>query len=217
MKILEVVPLALPEVKVVRFARFADARGYFTEVFRKSDFFGHPRMGFLEGAEFLQVNESLSQPGVVRGLHFQWGPPMGKLVRTVRGRMVDLFMDIRKGSPSFGKIAAHDMPSDPGRSYGEWIWVPPGFAHGNFFTEPTAIEYFCTGEYGPGREAGISPLAGAIDWSLCDPKLRRLFDEVSARAVMSDKDRGGLTVAAWSSDPRSEQFVYAPGVPGGIP
>jgi dTDP-4-dehydrorhamnose 3,5-epimerase len=208
MKIIEIKALALPEVKVVRFARFGDARGYFTEVFRKSGFFGHPRLGFLEGVEFLQVNESLSKPGVIRGLHFQWNPSMGKLLRTVKGRMIDLALDIRKGSPSFGKIVACDMPSEPGRSYGEWIWVPPGFAHGNFFTEETVIEYFCSGEYSPGCEAGLSPLAKDIDWSLCDPGLRGLFSEIAARAVMSDKDRAGLSVAAWKADPRSEHFIF---------
>lgn len=208
MKILDVLPLALPDVKVIRFARFSDERGYFTEPYRKSDFFSHPQMGFMKGIEFLQVNESLSKPRVVRGLHFQWNPRMGKLLRTVKGRMIDLALDIRKGSPGFGKIVAYDMPSEARRGCGEWIWVPPGFAHGNFFTEETAIEYFCSAEYSPGSEAGISPLAADIDWSLCEPGLRKLFSEISAGALLSDKDRAGLSVSAWKADPRSDQFIF---------
>ena len=81
----------------------------------------------MKGVNFVQFNESFSRPNVVRGLHFQWNPFMGKLVRTVQGRMVDLFLDIRKGSPSYGKAAAYDMPSTPDKDYAEWIWIPPGF------------------------------------------------------------------------------------------
>ena len=170
MKILSVTTLAIPDVKVIRFARFCDARGYFTEPFRKSDLQAHPQTGFFRGLEFTQANESFSRPGVIRGLHFQWNPYMGKLVRTIAGRMVDLVLDIRKGSPCQGKIIAYDMPSRVDDDYGTWIWVPPGMAHGNLFTEPTQIEYYCTGEYSPGCEAGISPLSGELDWSLCDSR-----------------------------------------------
>ncbi len=88
---------------------------------------------------------------------------MGKLLRTLSGRMVDMVMDIRKGSPNFGKIILYDMPADLNASEDEWIWVPPGFAHGNYFTEPTRIQYLCTGEWSPGCEAGISPLSGDLD------------------------------------------------------
>ena len=96
MKIIEVKCLAIPDVKVIRFGRFRDHRGYFTEPFRKSDFAHHPEMGFMKGVEFFQANESFSNAGVIRGLHFQWNPYMGKLVRTIAGRMVDLVLDIRK-------------------------------------------------------------------------------------------------------------------------
>jgi dTDP-4-dehydrorhamnose 3,5-epimerase len=208
MKIVAVWSLAIPEVKVIRFGRFLDHRGYFTEPMRKSDFQGHPETAFLHGVEFLQVNESYSHPNVFRGLHFQWNPYMGKLVRTVAGRMVDLVMDIRQGSPHYGQIIAHDMPAMADRSEVEWIWVPPGFAHGNFFTEPTYIEYFCSGEYSPGCEAGISPLADDLDWSLCDPTLKTMFDQRVSTGLLSDKDRNGLTLTAWGKDPRAKNFVY---------
>ena len=207
MKVLEVKNLCIPAVKVVRFARFRDHRGYFTEPFRESQFAAE--MPFMSDVGFVQANESFSIRGVVRGLHFQWNPYMGKLVRTVHGRMVDVFLDIRKGSPTFGKAAAHEIVATADMDFGEWIWVPPGFAHGNFFSEDTTIEYFCSGEYSPGCEAGISPLSDDIDWSLCDPELKEEFDRaVQTRELMAEKDINGLSMAAWVSDERSENFLY---------
>jgi len=208
MKILHIQPLAIPDVKVVRFGRFRDERGYFVESFRKSDMQGNCYDRCFEGVEFLQTNESYSHAGVVRGLHFQWNPRMGKLVRTLVGRMVDLVLDIRKGSPYFGKIIAYDMPVSRDADYGEWIWVPPGFAHGNFFPEPSQIEYSCSGEYSPGCEAGISPLTRDLDWSLCDPALKVQFDQIAGSGILSSKDRDGLTLSAWRSDMRSDNFVF---------
>jgi len=208
MKITEIKSLAIPGIKAVRFARFTDHRGYFAESFRKSDF--SAQLEFMKGVEFVQFNESFSRPNVVRGLHFQWNPFMGKLVRTVQGRMVDLFLDIRQGSPSYGKAAAYDMLSSPDRDYAEWIWIPPGFAHGNFFTQETTIEYICSGEYSQGCEAGISPLSADIDWSLCDPSLKAEFDAIVADTpIITDKDKNGLSMAAWTADERSQQFLYS--------
>lgn len=209
MKLIEVKTLLIEAVKVVRFARFCDHRGYFTEQYRRSDFAKHPDMSFMKGVEFVQANESFSKRGTVRGLHFQWNPYMGKLVRTLSGHMIDTVLDIRKGSPTFGRVVCYDMPAGPNKDYGEWIWVPPGFAHGNFFMEDTLIEYFCSGEYSQGCEAGISPLAGDIDWSLCEPPLKRLFDEVGRTTdLITDKDKNGLTVEAWKNDARSDSFIY---------
>lgn len=209
MKILSVRPLAIESVKVIRFARFSDARGFFTEPFRKSDVFVHPDLKEFKGLDFVQLNESFSRGGVCRGLHFQWNPYMGKLVRTLYGRMVDVVLDIRKGSPTLGKVIAYDMPTSVGDSFNEWIWVPPGFAHGNFFTEDSRIEYLCSGEYSPNCEAGISPLSEDLDWSLCSRDLKSLFDEVVGKSgVLSDKDKEGLSLTNWLNDRRSENFVY---------
>jgi dTDP-4-dehydrorhamnose 3,5-epimerase len=209
MKILEVKTLIIPEIKVVRYGRFMDQRGYFTETYRASDLHENPATDFLRDVRFLQQNESYSTAGVIRGMHFQWNPYMGKFVRTIRGRMVDLILDIRKGSPTLGKMIAYDIPDSAEADYGEFIWIPPGFAHGNFFTETTTIEYFCTGEYSPGCEAGISPLTPDIDWSLCATSLKAEFDNIGAEGpIMSDKDRNGLSLTAWLDDSRSEQFVY---------
>jgi len=209
MKLAQVKTLEIEAVKVIRFIRFFDHRGYFTEHFRKSDFRNHPDLSFMKNIDFLQANESYSKAGTVRGLHFQWNPYLGKLVRTLTGRMIDMVLDIRKGSPTFGKIILYDMPVSREADYSEWIWVPPGFAHGNFFPEDTMIEYFCSGEYSPGCEAGISPLAKDIDWSLCDKKLKALYDHiVPATKLITDKDRNGFTVNGWTNDSRSENFIY---------
>lgn len=209
MKLSQVETLQIEAIKVVRFARFCDHRGYFTEHYRKSDFMNHPDMDFMKGVEFVQANESFSMKGTIRGLHFQWNPYMGKLVRTLSGRMVDMILDIRKGSPTFSKIILYDMPADPQADCSEWIWVPPGFAHGNFFTEDTMIEYFCTGEYSPGCEAGISPLAKDINWSLCNTALKELFDSLVLQTnLISDKDRNGFSVTEWKGNENSENFIY---------
>ena len=209
MKLTEAKVLQIEAIKVIRFARFCDHRGYFTEHYRRSDFKGCKEMTFMNGVEFVQCNESYSKKGTVRGLHFQWNPYMGKLVRTLTGRMIDMVLDIRKGSPTFGKIVLYDMPADNKADYQEWIWVPPGFAHGNFFSEDTMIEYFCSGEYSPGCEAGISPLAEDINWELCDTSLKKLFDSmVPSTKLITDKDKNGLSVDGWNRDARSDNFVY---------
>ena len=207
MKIVGIEELVIPAVKVVKFARFCDHRGFFTEPFRQSQFISE--LPFLKDVRFLQVNESYSKAGVIRGLHFQWNPYMGKLVRTIHGRMVDLFLDIRKDSPSYGKAAAYEISSNPEKDSAEWIWVPPGFAHGNYFTEDATIEYFCSGEYSPGCEAGISPLSADIDWSLCDSGLKQEFDKLLQNtSLMTEKDINGFSLSAWTKDERSENFLY---------
>ena len=206
LKILDTKDFPLPGVHLLRFARFGDKRGYFTETFRRSDF---EDLEFLAGVQFLQCNESHSRKGVIRGLHCQWGPFMGKLVRTIQGRMMDVVLDIRLGSPTYGKALAVEMAASPEEDSSTWIWVPPGFAHGNVFTESTTIEYFCSGEYNLGREAVISPVAPDIDWSLCDRRLKAQVDEVaSTTRLMSEKDRGGFTLSGWSESEDSARFVY---------
>ena len=208
MKILSVKSLAIPDIKVIEFARFEDNRGFFTEPYRKSDFAHHPELKDLSGVEFLQINESFSKKGVCRGLHFQWNPYMGKLVRTRSGHMIDIVLDIRKNSPTLGKLIAYDMPTDISASSNTWIWVPPGFAHGNFFMEDSKIEYLCSGEYSQGNEAGISPLSKDIDWSLCEPELKNLFDStIVTSGILSDKDKAAPGLAEWLKDPRSENFI----------
>lgn len=127
--------------------------------------------------------------------------------------MIDMVLDIRKLSPTFGKIIGYDMPADPNAEFGEWIWIPPGFAHGNFYTEESHIEYFCSGEYNPECEAGISPLAADIDWSFFDSELKNEFDAIasakpSAKPLMSEKDWKGHSLSSWLANSNSNQFLW---------
>ncbi len=206
MKIIDVTSLAIPEVMVIKFGRYPDERGYFTEIFRKSDLM---KLDFMAGVEFRQCNEAYSKKGTVRGCHFQWNPYMGKMVRVLWGRLIDLAIDIRKGSPAYGKIVGHELTSRPSDDTSEWIWLPPGFAHCTVLPEESHIEYFCSAEYSPGCEGIISPLAKDIDWSLCDKKIKREYDSIVPKTkLMTEKDRNGLTMAQWSADKRSDNFLY---------
>ncbi|MBS3078382.1 dTDP-4-dehydrorhamnose 3,5-epimerase family protein [Candidatus Pacearchaeota archaeon] len=120
MKILEIKNLEIPDIKVIKFARFCDERGYFTEQFRKSDLFNRSELNSMKGINFVQANQSYSKKGTIRGMHFQWNPYMGKMVRTLSGHMVDLILDIRKGSPNYGKMIAYEMQESDVKEYDEW-------------------------------------------------------------------------------------------------
>ena len=145
----------------------------------------------------------------MRGLHFQWNPFMGKLVRTFTGAW-SISSSI---SGSARRPSGRSWPTTcrfRRAEYSEWIWVPPGFAHGNLFTEETLIEYFCTGEYRPGYEAAVSPLAADLDWSLCAPGLRAEFQSLlDEGAIISEKDRNAGSLSDWQNDPRSANFRYS--------
>lgn len=208
MKILEIKTLAIPEIKVIKFARFCDYRGYFTEQFRKSDLFNLTKLVSLNNKEFVQANQSFSKKSVIRGMHFQWNPFMGKLARTLSGHMIDIILDIRINSPTFGKVIAYDMPANNSNDYDEWIWIPPGFARGNFYKEDSLMEYYCTGEYNQNCEAGISPLASDIDWSLCDKNLKNEFDKIFSTNLITEKDKDGFSLEDWVKDDRSKNFIY---------
>lgn len=210
MTILYVKDLAIPDVKIIGYERFCDKRGYFSETFRRTldSVVDDEQMHW----EWVQGNESFSRAGVVRGLHFQWNPYMGKLVRVIHGRMIDLVLDIRVGSPTFGMIVTHYMISRSGDQTNKWIWVPPGFAHGNLFLEDTIIEYLCTGRYNPECEAVISPYSDDINWSLVDRQAKRAIrlrlDRGETDGLVTDKDVNGLSVTQWAQDPRAAHFVY---------
>lgn len=206
MKILDIKSTVFPEVKVIKFARFMDERGFFTEIYRKSDF---NKIDFLKNQEFVQCNISGSKKGVIRGLHLQWNPYLDKLVRVVDGIMVDLFLDIRLNSPTFGKIGIYELNNHQDSKHNEWIWIPKGFAHGSVFKEETVIEYFCTAEYNSKNEASIYPLAPDINWSLVDPSVKKFFEEFNTNNTsMSEKDQKGYTLAQWVTDKKSQNFIY---------
>jgi len=204
MKILEVKPLSIPEVKIVKMGRFTDNRGYFTEPFRQSDL-----EKAIPGFKLLQINESYSKKNVIRGLHIQWNPYMGKFVRTVKGHMMDIAVDIRLGSPTYGKGIIYDLPTTQETETFEAIWVPIGFVHGCVFLEETLIEYLCTSEYSQGNEACVLPGSPEIDWSLADQNLLKIFKETLPNAIISDKDKAGIDFKDWKNDSKSKNFIYS--------
>lgn len=166
--------LRLPGAMIIEPKRFRDDRGFFSEVYNARAL----RQSGLE-ADFVQDNHSLSADrGVIRGLHFQVPPhPQGKLVRVVRGRMVDVIVDIRKGSPTFGAHEAVELSADNWRQ----LWVPEGFAHGFCtITENCEVLYKVTGHYAPDCDKGLAfddPALG-IDWPV-----------PLSEAILSEKDR----------------------------
>ena len=145
---------------------FTDERGFFVESYKKSDFAAR---GIPE--EFVQDNHSKSTKGVLRGLHYQKGAAaQGKLVRCVAGAILDVGVDIRPGSPTFGKWLSAELTA----SNAHLLYLPAGFAHGFLVLSDTAeIMYKCTTEYSPKDDAGIiwnDPAIG-IEWGVKDPIL----------------------------------------------
>ena len=197
MKILEVLPTVFDEVKLIKFARFVDNRGYFTETYRFSQL-----EEVIPDLKIKQIMESHSKKWVLRGLHFQYDPPMGKLVRTVVGEMIDFFLDIRPNSKTFGKIGAVKMPSSWDDDFDTWIWVPFGFAHGNLYLEESTIEYFATATWNSSSEVGINPLSKDIDWNLVDKEILNIFKNNQEKFIISEKDKGGVNLKDWLNDER---------------
>ena len=154
--------LAIEDVILVEPKRFGDHRGFFSETFHVSRF----AEAGIEGP-FVQDNHSLSaEVGTLRGLHFQIAPsPQGKLVRCTAGRILDVAVDIRTGSPTFGQHVSAELSADNGHQ----LWVPAGFAHGFITLEPdTEVQYKVTGYYDPNADKGLAwddPALG-IDWPL---------------------------------------------------
>jgi dTDP-4-dehydrorhamnose 3,5-epimerase len=206
MKINSIFEAEIAGVKLIQFERFLDKRGYFSETFRDSDFL-EKNLGIFPNS-ILQTNESYSRRNVLRGLHFQWNQPMGKLVRTITGHMVDLILDLRIGSPTQGKIMAFNMPIAPHDTTSNWIWVPEGCAHGNFFLEDSYIEYYCSASYNGNCESGVSPFATDIDWSICDSKLKNLFFDMKDSFITTSKDLNGHSVESWMSSSDAENFKF---------
>lgn len=178
------------DVVVVVPGMFQDDRGFFTEVFRADQFhaLGLP-------TSFVQDNHSGSTKGVVRGLHFQWEPPMGKLMRVTRGTAFLVAVDIRKGSPTLGKWVGIEASAENRRS----VWAPAGFARGFCAVSDFAeIQYKCTGIYNGKAESGIrwnDPEIG-VKWPLTD-------------VTVSEKDSKARTLAEWLASPESNNFTYS--------
>lgn len=175
-------------VKVLKPNLFEDSRGFFMETYRADKF---AELG-LPGP-FVQDNHSRSPRGVLRGLHFQWDPPMGKLMRVTRGEAFLVAVDIRKGSPTLGQ-AVCEVVSEANKLQ---VWAPAGFARGFcVLSEVAEIQYKVTGFYNPNAEGGIrwDDPALEIDWPITSPQL-------------SDKDRHAPTLAEWLEGPDADQFA----------
>jgi dTDP-4-dehydrorhamnose 3,5-epimerase len=180
---------ALEDVAVLVPEIFQDSRGFFLESFRADQFeaLGLP-------TQFVQDNHSRSVRGVIRGLHFQWDPPMGKLMRVTVGSAFLVAVDIRKGSPTFGKWVGVEASSDNRRC----VWAPAGFARGFCaLSDVTEIQYKCTGIYNGKAEA-------AIRWN--DPAIGINWPNVEA--IVSDKDKNARSLAEWVASPDSDNFIY---------
>ena len=179
---LDGVSVLVPEI-------FRDDRGFFSETYRTDQF---QTLGLPD--QFVQDNHSGSTRGVLRGLHFQWDPPMGKLMRVTVGEAFLVAVDIRKGSPTLGQWFGINASSDNRRM----VWAPAGFARGFcVLSDYAEIQYKCTAIYNNLCESGIlwsDPEIG-IEWPVENP-------------LLSKKDEASQTLAQWLDRPESDQFLY---------
>lgn len=179
----------LEEIVVLVPDIFQDSRGFFSETFRADQFeaLGLP-------TQFAQDNHSRSTRGVVRGLHFQWDPPMGKLMRVTIGSAFLVAVDIRKGSSTLGQWVGIEANAENRRC----VWAPAGFARGFCaLSDATEIQYKCTGIYNGKAESAIrwNDPSINIHWPIADP-------------IVSEKDRNARSLADWLASRQSNNFIY---------
>ncbi len=181
---MNVIETSLPGLLIVEPTLHRDARGYFTETYSERDW----RAAGVD-AKFVQDNESMSTYGVMRGLHFQRPPhAQAKLVRCVQGSVLDVALDLRRGSPTYGRWEAVELSADNHRQ----LYIPRGFAHGFAVLSPTAVfQYKCDNYYAPQSEGGIYLLDSdlGIDWRI-----------PIAEAILSPKDTKHPPFSQYASD-----------------
>ena len=170
---MNIIQTEIPGLMIIEPKVFGDARGYFFESYNQ-------KMMVEAGIdiEFRQDNQSFSKYGVIRGLHFQLNPySQTKLIRALEGAIYDVVVDLRKGSPAFGKWLGVELSADNKKQ----LYIPQGFAHGfSVLSEQTTILYKCDNFYNPQSEGGL-----AFD----DPKLGIDWKVDSAKAIISDRDK----------------------------
>lgn len=185
MKVLET---SLPGCVIIEQAVYEDARGFFFESWNSERFGAH---GLPE--KFVQSNVSSSSRGVLRGLHYQWPRPQGKLISVIEGEVYDVAVDLRRGSPYFGKWTSTILDSRSKRQ----LWIPEGFAHGfAVLSERAVFSYLCTDVYVKDADAGVrwdDPAIG-IEWPVQAP-------------LLSDKDAMAPLLA---DVPEERQPVFVP-------
>ena len=162
---------------------FKDARGYFMEAWKKAEFEEH-----IGKVEFVQDNESCSSKGVLRGLHYQLAPySQSKLVRVIKGCVLDVAVDLRKGSPTFGKYVAVELSDE----YKRQFFIPQGFAHGfHVMSEEAVFTYKVDNPYAPTHERGLrfdDPTVG-VDWKITEPAILNLSDKDRNAALLQDAE-----------------------------
>ena len=174
---MEVIETSVSGLLIIKPRVFCDARGYFFESFSQREF--EEKVGLIC---FVQDNESMSSYGVMRGLHFQRPPfTQRKLVRCVRGAVLDVAVDIRKGSPTYGQHVAIELTEENHLQF----FVPQGFAHGfSVLSETAVFQYKCDNFYAPQADDGISILDESlgIDWKI--PKDKAILSEKDMRHVL---------------------------------
>ena len=187
---IRVLPTALPEVVVIETAFVRDERGFFIETYHRQQYAEHGL-----AAEMVQDNHSQSQRGVLRGIHFQGNPaPMVKLVRCTAGALLDVAVDLRVGSPTFGRWVAEELTAENKRQ----LWVPIGFGHAFVaLSEIAEIQYKCSAYYTPSAE-------GAIAWN--DPDLA--IEWPIAEPMLSKRDQQAMSLMAYLKNP---MFRYEQG------
>jgi dTDP-4-dehydrorhamnose 3,5-epimerase len=181
---MNVVPTSIPDVKIIEPCVFEDARGYFFESFSQKLFNEK-----VSDTVFVQDNESRSTYGVLRGLHFQKPPvAQAKLVRVVEGAVLDVIVDIRRDSPTYGKQVSVELSADNKRQ----LFIPRGFAHGFVVLTPTVVfQYKCDNYYSPAHEGGIA-------WN--DPDLNIDWQVPVEDIVLSEKDKKNTTFKEFNSE-----------------
>lgn len=183
---------ALEDVLILRPERHADERGFFVELFRSDAW---AAAGLPSG--FVQVNQSRSRAGVLRGLHFQWDPPQGKLMRVIRGQAFCVAVDIRPGSPTLGRWVGATLAADEP----VLMWAPAAYARGFCALEDgTDVEYLVTGAYNPAAESGVR-------WD--DPRIGIRWPV--ARPIVSARDAAAQTLDEWLRRPEAAVFAVRTG------
>ena len=179
--------LEIPDVILLEHEAFEDERGYFMEVYKRDQF---RELGLPDS--FVQLNESRSGRNVIRGLHFQWDPPMGKLMRVAEGAAFLVAVDIRHDSATLGRWVGLTINAEDKKQ----IWAPAGFARGLCaLRDGTRVQYLCTATYNARAEGGVrwnDPAIG-IPWPVANP-------------FISDKDRTAPTLREWLSSAKGKNF-----------
>jgi len=174
------IPTRLPGLVILEPAVFPDERGFFCETYRRQ---WHAEAGIPAQDEFIQDNHSRSARGVVRGMHFHVGPGVAKLVRCARGRVFDVAVDLRKGSPTYGQWEGVELDDEGMRM----VYVPVGFAHGFCVLSDVAdVLYKQTAYYDPAVECGIA-------WD--DPEIAIQWPLPAGELIVSERDAAAPTLA----------------------